>query len=54
MYDNPSNFGTENEEMLGAQFNYSGHIWTSSSEEPKIKDYIQEFQKLNKVVLRRL
>ena len=49
MYDNPSNFGGEPEGMLGGQFNYSGHIWTSSSEEPKIKDYIQEFQKLNKV-----
>ena len=45
MYDNPSHFGTENEGMLGGQFNYSGHIWTSSSKEPKIKDYIQEFIK---------
>ena len=46
MYDNPSWLATE--EFLAGQFNISGSIWTSSSEKPKIKDYIQEFQKLNK------
>ena len=49
MYDNPSRLAVETEDMLNSQFNISGSIWTSSSNEPKIKDYIQEFKKLNKV-----
>ena len=47
MYDNPSNFGVTPEEMLGSHFNFSGCIWTASSKEPKIKDYVDEFKRLN-------
>ncbi len=47
MYDNPSHLAVAAEESLGSQFGISGSIWTSSSKEPKIKDYIQEFKKLN-------
>ena len=49
MYDNPSLLAVEKEEMLDGQFNISGCIWTSSSKEPKITDYVQEFKNLNKV-----
>ena len=45
MYDNPSFIGTE--ELLGAQHNISGAVWTLASKEPKIKDYIKEFKRLN-------
>lgn len=44
MYDNPSYFGVE--DLLGADLNPSGDIWTSSSKEPKLLDYIKEFHKL--------
>ncbi len=46
MYDNPSFLGTEKDALMGAHFNPSGSIWTSCSKEPKVLDYIQEFQKL--------
>ena len=46
MYDNPSYFGIENKDMLGADLNPSCSIWTKSSKEPKLLDYIEEFQKL--------
>ena len=49
MYDNPSRLAVEAEDMLGSQFNISGSIWTSSSKEPKLKDYIKEFKNLNKI-----
>ena len=47
VYDNPSYFSTEDESLLGADLNPSGAVWTSSSKEPKMKDYIQEFERLN-------
>ncbi len=47
MYDNPSNFGVQDEKMLGPQFNFSGYIWTSNSKEPKTNDYLKEFKRLN-------
>ncbi len=43
MYDNPSYFGTEEENVLGADLNLSGSVWTSKSKEPRIKDYVEEF-----------
>lgn len=46
MYDNPSYFGVENNNMLGADLNPSGSIWTKSSKEPKFLDYVKEFQRL--------
>ena len=46
MYDNPSLFGTLEDEMLPAHFSPSGAIWTSVSKEPKLLDYIKEFKKL--------
>ncbi len=47
MYDNPSNFGITPQDMLSGHFNFSGCIWTASSKEPKIKDYVHEFKRLN-------
>ena len=49
MYDNPSLLAVEKKEMLDFQFNISGCIWTTSSKEPKLKDYVQEFKNLGKV-----
>lgn len=46
MYDNPSYFGTEINALMDFDFNISGCIQTSSSNEPKLLDYIQEFQSL--------
>ncbi len=46
MYDNPSLFGTIDDEMLSAHFSPSGAVWTSVSKEPKLLDYIKEFKKL--------
>ncbi len=46
MYDNPSYFGVETEDMLGADLNPSCSIWTTSSKEPKLLDYIEEFHRL--------
>ena len=48
MYDNPSNFGIWPEEALGQHCNFSGCIWTDSTKEPTIKDYVYEFKRLNK------
>ena len=45
-YDNPSFIGTEKEELLGADIQTSGCIYTSRTKEPKLKDYIQEFNAL--------
>ena len=46
MYDNPSYFGIESSELIDADFNISGCIGTSTSDKPKLLDYIQEFQSL--------
>lgn len=46
MYDNPSLFGTEQDFILTAHFNPSGCVWTSTSKEPKPKEYIEEFSRL--------
>ena len=47
MYDNPSWFAVEKEDFLGADINPSGAVWTSSSKRPKMRDYIQEFERLD-------
>ena len=44
MYDNPSYFGIEIDALIESDFNISGCIQTSSSKEPKLSDYIKEFQ----------
>ena len=46
IYDNPSFFGVESEDFLGADFNVSGCIQTSRSKQPKIADYAEEFKRL--------
>ena len=46
MYDNPSYFGIEDNSMLNADINPSCSIWTSSSRQPKLLDYMTEFKKL--------
>ncbi|MBF0363414.1 MAG: HipA domain-containing protein [Oligoflexia bacterium] len=53
MYDNPSYLGIVSNDLLEAHFNLSGSIWTDNTEEPKVKDYIEEFCKLGykKIVL---
>ncbi|MCY4524898.1 MAG: HipA domain-containing protein [Halobacteriovoraceae bacterium] len=47
MYDNPSYFGIVSEDLLGADFNISGHIRTKAEKKPKILDYLMEFRKMN-------
>ena len=46
MYDNPSYLGITEDEILDAQFNISGCIQTSTSKNPKVKDYLKEFAEL--------
>ena len=46
LYDNPSYFGIEGDDMIGADLNPHGSIWTSLSKEPKLLDYMKEFQSL--------
>jgi len=46
IYDNPSYIGIEDEFLLGADHNPKGSIETSVTNEPSIKDYINEFIKL--------
>ena len=47
MYDNPSFIGLQPENMLGGQFHFSGCIFTSTANKPKMSDYIKEFTRLN-------
>ena len=47
MYDNPSYFGVEDERLLQADFNISCAIRTSTTQKPKLLDYVQEFKNLN-------
>ena len=47
VYDNPSCFAVEKEDFLGADINPSGTVRTSSTNEPKIRDYIREFERLD-------
>lgn len=46
MYDNPCFLGIEEESMLEADYNISGSIWTKKSKEPKLLNYIKEFERL--------
>ena len=46
MYDNPSHLGLESENSLKWDFNISGCIQTLSFKNPKMQDYIQEFERL--------
>ena len=46
IYDNPSYFGIESDDLIGADFNISGCIRTSLSKEPMLLDYMKEFQSL--------
>ena len=46
MYDNPSYFGVEDERLLQSNFNISCAIRTSTSQKPKLLDYVKEFKKL--------
>ena len=46
MYDNPSYIGIVANELLDMKFSISGCIQTHHSKNPKIKDYLTEFNKL--------
>lgn len=46
MYDNPSYFGTESDDLIGADFNISGCVQTSLSKKPMLLNYVKEFQSL--------
>lgn len=46
IYDNVSYLALESGSMLKAHHNPSGKISTSHTEEPSMKDYVQEFKKL--------
>ncbi len=45
-YDNPSALGIEEKSMLGADLQPRGCIFTKSSNEPLLKDYILEWERL--------
>lgn len=45
-YDNPSQLGVEQEILLGSDISPRGTVFTQASEEPKMKDYIKEFRRL--------
>lgn len=45
-YDNPSALGVEKKTFLGADLQPKGFIYTRDSEEPTMKDYIAEWQRL--------
>jgi hypothetical protein len=45
-YDNPSYLGTEIASLLGADHQPAGAIWTKTSKEPVLKDYIFEWKRL--------
>lgn len=47
VFDNVSYLGLESGSILKADFNPSGKIATSTSNEPSMKDYVVEFIKLN-------
>ncbi|MCH2535238.1 MAG: HipA domain-containing protein [Bdellovibrionales bacterium] len=46
IYDNPSNVGVELKELLGAQLEPRGSIATKASQQPTMKDYVIEFNRL--------
>lgn len=46
-YDNPSALGLEHGNMLKAQFEPKGKIFTSKSTEPTLQDYAKEFIRLD-------
>ena len=45
LYDNPSYFGIIDEALLETDIHPSGSVYTSFSEEPKLCDYIKEFER---------
>lgn len=45
-YDNPSYLGIESDFLLNAQHEPRGQIYTASSKEPKIIDYVKEWERL--------
>lgn len=53
-YDNPSYLGMETEDLLGAEHEPYGAIFTKASKEPSMKDYVEEFKRLgHEEVIRR-
>ncbi len=46
-YDNPTYVGVE-EDLLGADLVPAGYIWTSKSKEPSMKDYVEDFIRLDR------
>lgn len=46
MYDNPSYIGIEAEFLLGSDISPSGSVWTQNSKEPRVLQYISEFNRL--------
>lgn len=46
IYDNPSYLGLESGAMLNAAFSPRGKIWTKASQEPQMKEYLDELERL--------
>ncbi len=46
IYDNPSVLGLESGNMLKARFGPKGKIYTTTSKEPSMMDYIREFKRM--------
>ncbi|HLF67027.1 MAG TPA: HipA domain-containing protein [Gammaproteobacteria bacterium] len=50
IYDNVSYLSLEKGEMLKADFNPTGRIGTKKTDEPSMRDYIEELKRLNKQI----
>ncbi len=48
-YDNPSYLGIEIELLLGAQHEPRGQIYTAQSKQPKMLDYVKEWNRLGQI-----
>ncbi|MGD0664712.1 MAG: HipA domain-containing protein [Rhabdochlamydiaceae bacterium] len=48
-YDNPSYLGIETELLLSAHHEPRGQIYTAQSKEPKIRDYVKEWERLGQI-----
>ena len=50
-YDNPSYLGIEIGQLLGAHHEPRGQIYTAYSQEPKILDYVKEWDRLGQIAV---
>lgn len=53
IYDNPSSLGLESGSMLKATFSPRGKIWTKTSREPEMTEYLEEMDRIGVIDLAR-